>query len=230
MGWVLVRAFGIIVGIATLLRLAKTEKLVTYDPLFLAWMDWLSDIVELGVLTKLIGPFLHSAFDYVRSLGIPVPDLQDEWRPVFVLSLLVLGAAARNLQTGWFVVAAPCLALACAIVAGLTGTYFPVAVALIATLFFVLAYTVLGLRRYGVPRRIFAAVAAFCCAVLVITGAGIDTGIAAALYVAVFAFAMVSFAAFFGGQNRVGETGFDVLAAMLGALGLASWFANPPIW
>lgn len=74
-GWMLVRIAGVVVGIAPLLRVATNEKLVTYDPLFLAWMDWLSDIMELGFLTKLIGPLLHSGIEWARSLGISVPAL-----------------------------------------------------------------------------------------------------------------------------------------------------------
>ena len=34
--WLLVRIAGIVVGIATLLRVATNEGMVTYDPLFLA--------------------------------------------------------------------------------------------------------------------------------------------------------------------------------------------------
>jgi hypothetical protein len=237
MGWVLVRAFGIIVGIATLLRVATNEKWVTYDPLFQLWLDKLRDIVELGFLTDLLGPFLHWAIDYVRSFGIPVPDLQDEWRPAFVLSALVLTAAARNVRAGWFVVAAPCLALACAVVAGLTGSLAPVVFAV----YFAAAATA------NAPTAAFA-IAAF--AIGAIIGAIGGIAIAIAAIGATFAIGGIAAAAavaaallVFGGiqENwRDGfravfadprfNTGFDILAAMLGALFLASWFASPPIW
>ena len=110
MGWVLilVRIAGIFAGVVTLLRLATTEKLVTYEPLFQQWLEVLTEFVDYAFLIKFIGPGLLLAIDYFQSLGIPVPDLQDEWRPAFVLSLLVLGAAARNVPTGLFVVVAPC--------------------------------------------------------------------------------------------------------------------------
>jgi hypothetical protein len=232
MGWVLVRAFGIIVGIATLLRLATTEKLVTYEPLFQQWLDKLRDIVELGFITDYLGPFLHWAFDYVRSFGISVPDLQDEWRPAFVLSTLVLGAAARNARTDWFYVFAPCLALACAVWAGLEGSLAPVVFAVVFA-------------------AAFAAAAAEA-AVAFATAAFAAAAAAAAVAFAAVAFAFATAAAFAaviaavlvfhgiqenwrGGFRAVTadpqfNTGFDILAAMLGALGLASWFANPPIW
>jgi len=69
MGWVLVRAFGIIVGIATLLRLATTEKLVTYEPLFQQWLEVLTEFVDHAFLIKFIGPGLLLAIDYVRSFA-----------------------------------------------------------------------------------------------------------------------------------------------------------------
>jgi hypothetical protein len=97
--WVLVRIAGIIVGIATLLRLATTQGLVTYDPLFQEWMDRLQDIVELGFLSDLIEPLLHRFIDWMRSFGWQLPDLNENWRPVFVLCSLYFGAIGRN---GWF--------------------------------------------------------------------------------------------------------------------------------
>jgi hypothetical protein len=127
-GWLLVRIAGIGVGIATLLRVATNEGIVTYDPLFLAWMDWLSDIVELGFLTKLIGPFLHWGIDQVRGFGISVPDLQDEWRPAFIFSTLLFGAIARNNSSPLLFLAASLASLAVAIWSGLSGSLVPVAV------------------------------------------------------------------------------------------------------
>lgn len=99
--WVLVRIAGIIVGIATLLRLATTQGLVTYDPLFQEWMDRLQDLVELGFLTDLIEPLLHRFIDWLRSFGWQLPDLNDNWRPVFILSSLYLGAEARQRAGSW---------------------------------------------------------------------------------------------------------------------------------
>lgn len=94
--WVLIRIAGIVVGIATLLRLATTEGLVTYDPLFQAWMDRLRDIIELSFLTDLIEPMLLRTVEWFRSLGLALPELNDAWRPVFILCTLYCGAFARN--------------------------------------------------------------------------------------------------------------------------------------
>jgi hypothetical protein len=224
MGWILVRAFGIVVGIATLLRLATTEKLVTYEPLFQQWLEVLTEFVDYAFLTKFIGPGLLLAIDYFRSLGIPVPDLQDEWRPAFVLSLLVLGAAARNVRTGWFVVAAPCLALACAVVAGLTGTVTPV-------LFFAFAPAFALKFDFGIAFAAFSALAAYvadpvAAVVLVATAAALLLffGIRENWYLG----SLFGYRAVFHGAQF--NTGFDILSAMLGALFLASWFASPPTW
>jgi hypothetical protein len=228
MGWVLVRAFGIIVGIATLLRLATTEKLVTYEPLFQQWLEVLTEFVDHAFLIKFIGPGLLLAIDYVRSFGISVPDLQDEWQPTFVLSTLMLGALARNFRTGWFVVAAPCLALACAVVAGLTGSLAPVLFACVLP------------PTLAIPARTFAVAVA------------LTTALAASAYLDAASFTAFGAAVFFAAIAAGGvyssirynwrdgyravfadptfNTGFDVLAAMLGALGLASLFASPPIW
>jgi len=73
-----VRILGIVVGIATLLRLATTQGLVTYDPLFQQWMDKLRDSVELGIPLDKLKLLLDKGFDWVRSFGISVPELQDQ--------------------------------------------------------------------------------------------------------------------------------------------------------
>lgn len=58
-GWLLVRVAGIVVGIATLLRVATSENLVTYEPLFQQWLDFVNDRIDWGFLTPFIGPFLR---------------------------------------------------------------------------------------------------------------------------------------------------------------------------
>jgi hypothetical protein len=94
--WVLVRIAGIIVGIATLLRLATTQGLVTYDPLFQEWMDRLRDVIELSFLTDLIEPLLIRTVEWLRSFGVALPELNEAWRPVFIFGALYCGAYARN--------------------------------------------------------------------------------------------------------------------------------------
>lgn len=122
MWWMLVRIAGIIVATATMLRLALTEGLVTYDLIFQAWMDRLSDFIELGFFTDLMEPLLLWAIDWVRSFGLSLPDLQPEWRPAFILSGLFLGALGRNGAGGSLSVAAGIMsALTGAVIGGLIG-------------------------------------------------------------------------------------------------------------
>lgn len=123
MGWVwgLFRLAGIIVGTATLLRLALTEGLVTYEPIFQAWMDRLRDIIELGFLTDVIELALVAAFEWARGFGIPMPELQPEWRPTFILTALMFGAILRHTADAKMIfVWIPVVLIALA-VAGLTG-------------------------------------------------------------------------------------------------------------
>jgi hypothetical protein len=244
-GWLLVRIAGIVVGIATLLRVATNEGMVTYDPLFLAWMDWLSDIVELGFLTKLIGPFLHWGIDQVRSLGISVPDLQDEWRPAFILSMLMFGAISRHSRSHSWLLAAPIGALAIGVVTGLTGTILvPVVAFAIVTLLVAVApaFTITLAFAFTVA----AVITCVLLAAVIPFLAAIDPAFA-------LLFADVNFMAFFPAfagimlllhgisqsraegwravlANRPFNVAIDILGVMLGALGLASLFANPPIW
>jgi hypothetical protein len=95
-GWLLVRIAGIVVGIATLLRLATHEGLVTYSVLFQAWMDQLSGLVELGVPLDTLEVLLRNALEWVSLRGWKLPELSDAWRPVFVLCTLYFGAHTRN--------------------------------------------------------------------------------------------------------------------------------------
>ncbi len=185
--------------------------------------------------------------------------------------MLVLGAAARNVPTGLLVVAAPCLALACAVVAGLTGS-LPTVIAVAAVVFVAAVAAVVARdiarafaraqraynRAHGIDDATFAFkdyVAVFVAIFISVTALvffAIFTAVAFAPFAAAFgAFAVggAAFAAaiaallvFFGiRENWRGgfravfadplfKTGFDILAVMLGALFVASWFANPPIW
>jgi hypothetical protein len=269
-GWLLVRIAGIIVGIATLLRLATNEGLVTYDPLFLAWMDWLSDILELGLLTDVVHLLLKLAIDWAREFGWQLPHLQEVWRSVFVLSMLLLGAKMRHGQVWGRTLSAPVLGLFSAAYAGLTGDLasgvalglsFTVAGAFIVSTALALAGSlavVFGTGSIAVvislaSTSIFAFVNAnigeragyldvalpICLAIVfgvgAFIGAGAYTGISAVVVVAVYFLLLGTAENWQEGLDKVQtdpnfKIGIDILGVMLGALGLASWFANPPIW
>lgn len=244
-GWLLVRIAGIVVGIATLLRVATNEGIVAYDPLFLAWMDRLRDIVELGFLTDLIGPFLHWGIDFVRSWGISVPDLQDEWRPAFVFSMLMFAATTRHIRSGLLVAAAPVGAFVVAFWSGLSGTLAPVIAAAAGTAAAVLAAVASSAYAASTPaenRSISAAAtafAAFACgtaAVYVAVGNFIFPAVLAATGIATAAFYLL-LAGMVDGQRSGGvlananfNMGIDVLFTMASAFLIAVAVANPPIW
>lgn len=245
-GWLLIRIAGIAVGVATLLRVATNEKLVTYHPLFLAWMDWLSDIVELGFLTKLIGPLLYWGIEQVRSLGISVPDLQDEWRPAFVLSTLLFAAIARHSGSGLLVAAAPVGALVIAVWSGLEGTFVPVAVVTVtvAIAAAVAVATVAGLAlAFALALALaFAAIAFADFAVVGVVAAGATKAIVfAAFAVAGVVAAGVLFLfkgiveGWAGGLRAIlanlnFNIGIDILFTMAIAFVIAVAAAKPPIW
>lgn len=231
-GWLLVRIAGIVVGIATLLRVATNEGLVTYDPLFLAWMDELRDVVELGIPLDKLEILLVKGIELVRTWGISVPDLQDEWRPAFVFSMLLLGAVARNSQYRGWLFAAPVGALVIAVWSGLIGNLALVGV----------AASCVPVLRFGSGRALALVALVVVGSGVGITAFGLDLVLIGAATVATFiALAAVLFMgigivkSWGGGLRGVFadanfNTGIDILAAMLGALFLASWFASPPIW
>jgi hypothetical protein len=246
-GWLLLRIAGIVVGIATLLRVATNEGIVTYDPLFLSWMDWLSDVVELGIPLDKLQILLQLGIEWVRSFGISVPDLQDEWRPAFVFSTLMFGAMARNSRSRGWLFAAPVGALVIAVWCGQTGSLAPVAVAAAFTAAFAAAFAVTKAVAVAVGEVAFAVAAAAvlavaaAAAVLAVAVAAAAADLAVAVGEVAFAVAAVTF--LFAGivegwdgglrgilANANFNIGIDILGVMLGALGLASLFANPPIW
>jgi hypothetical protein len=246
-GWLLVRIAGICVGIATLLRVATNEGIVTYDPLFLAWMDRLRDIVELGFLTDLIGPFLHWGIDWVRSFGIGVPGLQDHWRPMFVLIWLLSASVARNQKIGLSTLGALSLAILFALTVSVTtGMLASDNVAIVTWPVFAFAavvcvyFLISAVRNNDLGRLIVTLFWLF----WLLLHAAIPGGLAGqvaipAIAILVFVGAFVSLAmGLLGGkgsflerlQHPLVRTGLDVTSTMLGALFIASLAAKPPIW
>lgn len=234
--WGLVRIAGIIVGTATLLRLALMEGLVTYEPIFQAWMDRLRDIIELGFLTDVIERGLLAAFERVRGFGIPVPELQPEWRPTFILTALLIGAIVRHTPTALSIFLSSFGVLTALTVAGLTGNvlfsfliicvwaYIPDLILfdrnfdweedVIRPILTLGALAVLGIfgrdfsDRFGIF-LVFSVVASF--------------GI-------VFIVGSVRWRTCSLISNQKFNTGIDILGTMGLALGLAAIFADPPIW
>jgi hypothetical protein len=224
--WNLVRIAGIIVGIATLLRLATMQGLVTYDPLFQEWMNRLRDIVELGFLTDVIHLCLLKSIEWLQRLGINVPILHEVWRPTFVFSMLMLGSVARHRRTWAMAFAAPVVALVASVWSGLDNSLSPVAgIAMIAI---VIVFIEASLVTIMVALCAFA----FTIVLTNFSTAAMFFGVAlAALIMLLYGL----FGRLRGGvsattTNASLNVGVDILGIMLGALGIASLFANPPIW
>lgn len=234
--WLFVRISGIAVGIATPLRLATMQGLITYDALFQSWMDSLSDIVELDFLTKLIGLFLHWGIDFVRSFGISVPDLQEVWRPIFVLNMLLLGAMARNSSVTSLVLFAPMIAIAGAIYTGLTGS---AGLGLVIGLSGFIGAFIISANGGGLV-AILVVLVMLVIDVNLAGTIGVDSLGVVGVLVAVVAVAVVSI--IWGlVENSLKlsrelythpafNCGVDILSVMFGSLIVASIFASPPVW
>lgn len=249
-GWLLLRLAGIVVGIATLLRLATQEGLVTYDPLFQAWMDELRSLLEIGVILDfVIQPVVHWLLDAARSIGFQVPTLHELWRPTFVLSWLMLGTISRHRPSLLMLIAATILSVVFAVLCGLLGTMMPAV--------FLFAFAPIFSVPSGGEDNAFqdpvvialplAPFVAFLC--LGLTGlalrsvvpnadASLKFAIAATVPIAAGATLLLLFAAALSWRrgwraviSHVSfNVGIDILGVMLGALFIASLAASPPIW
>jgi hypothetical protein len=287
-GWLLVRVGGIVVGIATLLRVATNEGMVTYDPLFQAWMDQLRGLLELElVMDYVMQPILYWLLAEIRSLGIAVPDLQDDWRPALVLSTLMFGSISRNRPSKWPALVAPIGAVIVAVWSGLLGALSPVTGAICAL---VLGCVLAAASRHqtGLVQKVITRIVTIATLVIIVLGITAlvdvkDSVHLAAWFAAIFAGVVGAFArpgkyvssvcvvvlacaigvvldatvieaalagistagcvllvtgavaSWNGGwheiaTNTMTNAGIDILGVMLGALFLASLFANPPIW
>jgi hypothetical protein len=240
--WTL-RIAGWIVGIYALLKLAKATGAVTYTQVFQAWMDSLRDIVDLGfLLTPLKMAVILPALDFIRSFDIPIPPLQDHWQQVFVLTWLFMAAIVRNGDFGQSKPVALLAAFGCTLpfcVATGTMPVNSVTIALWPMLSIVVFFWVLGGFR-DATLILTASLGVFLAYFL-------DTGVFGAqsngplLFLAICVGAAGIFFLYWalsqgGGtfwqrlQHRGAALGLDITAAMLGAFGLATVFADPPLF
>jgi hypothetical protein len=249
--WTL-RIAGWVIGIYAMLKLAAATGTVTYTTVFQAWMDQLRDFLDLGFILKpLTQAVILPALDFIRSFGIPIPALQDHWQQVFVLTWLLSAAWARNLSGS---VPTP-VALLAAFVGILP---FCVATgALTSDSWGVVGLAVAGSMASGAIIRLFrpnglsvvrnAFVTAFLGVVAAATVAWYlslgttDGGSPALVWVAVVVVGQGLHALVLGLRGAEGTlwqrlqspfaaTGLDITAAMLGAFGLATAFADPPLF
>jgi|GEM_PF-4014928 len=127
--------------------------------------------------------------------------------------MLLLGAVSRHSQSRIFIALAPMIALTGAVYSGLTGD-----VGFGFLLAFVVAFDVDVVVAFDVAFTVAVTVVAF----VVVGGAVVFLYLGFVLNQRQGARAVFASPTF--------NTGIDILSVMLGALGIASLFANPPIW
>lgn len=239
------RIAGWIIGIYALLKLATVTGTVTYTKVFQAWLDQLRDFLDLGFILKpLTQAVILPALDFIRSFGITIPALQDHWQQVFVLTWLLSAAWARNLSYGVPTPVALLAAFLCTLPFCVATGTMPVgslAVGLwpMAGLF---AFTaILPLLRGNWRAALLSAAfaAAFAAAGYFSNTTGEGTGVlvwlavavgAVGLYFLVWGLRRAEGTLWQRLQHPFAAIGLDITAAMLGAFGLATAFADPPLF
>lgn len=243
--WLLARVAGWLVGIYALLKLAVATGAVTYTQMFQAWMHSLRDIADLGfLLTPLKMAVILPALDFIRSFNIPIPPLQDHWQQVFLLVWLFAAAVARNkfwdVPTPAALLAAFCCTLPFCVAAGTmplsSYAVFTWPAAGFVT-FQCFGYLLGGQREfalYGFPVVLFFVAFAFLPGTdregmgqLVVLAAFV-CGVGALLLVSGL---IASNGTFWQRlEHKFTATGLDITAVMLGAFGLATACADPPLF
>jgi hypothetical protein len=249
--WTL-RIAGWIIGIYAMLKLAAATGTVTYTTVFQAWLDQLRDILDLGFILKpLAQAVILPALDFIRSFDIPIPPLQDHWQQVFVLTWLLTGASARNLFGSVPTPVALGLAFICTLpfcVATGALTSDSWAVVGLAFASFVTSAAILNLLRpngLSVSRNAFVTgfLGVYAAAIVAygLSSGTTDGGTPVLVWVAVMVVGQGLLALVLGLrvaegtlwqrlQSPFAALGLDITAAMLGAFGLATAFADPPLF
>jgi hypothetical protein len=240
-----VRIAGWIVGIYAMLKLAASTGAITYTQVFQAWMDQLRDILELGFILKpLTQAVILPALDFIRSLDIHIPDLQDHWQQVFVLTWLLATAQVRNNSNNVlrtllllllvFLATLPfCVAAGTMPVGSLAVAVWPIAG--------IAAYAAIDtVVDWKAPDILAAAIAVGFVALGYFVGTNSEgpwallalAGIVGVLGLGFLAGGMLAAEGTFWQRlkDQTAAIGVDITAAMLGAFGLATTFADPPLF
>lgn len=236
--WTL-RIAGWTLGIYALLKLAAAAGAVSYTEVFQAWLDELRGLLDLGFLLNPIKQtIILPVLDHLRSLGFEVSPLQDYWQSVFVLTWLIPASAARRVSFGlpspFALSLAFVLTLTLSVAAGTMSlphsVMLPITVmgALVAYIAGMdegktfLWFVFLPLAVVGFLALIFENLESnpfWLFSLASVTG---SLGIASLLISRKNADGRVS--------RPLVSVGFDTTAVMLGAFGLATAFADPPIF
>jgi hypothetical protein len=97
-----IRIVAYVLAAAALIRLIMTTETFKFDPIFVASLNNLRDILELGLLfDKILVPLVHLGLDQIREVlrgyDLQLPELQPHWQQLFVLMWLHVAATARGL-------------------------------------------------------------------------------------------------------------------------------------
>lgn len=239
------RIAGWIIGIYALLKLAAATGTVTYTKVFQAWMDQLRDFLDLGFILKpLTQAVILPTLDFIRSFDIPIPALQDHWQQVFVLTWLLSAAWARNLSgsvptfvalVAAFVGTLPfCVAAGTMPVGSLAVAVWPIAgYSAFCAILFVLHRHWWGALKFAASAAAIAAAGYF----FGTSGEGTDQLVLLAVTVGalglmglVLGLRKAEGTLWQRLQDPEAAMGLDITAAMLGAFGLATAFADPPLF
>lgn len=95
------RLIAYVLAAAAMIGLLRQTDTVVFQPGFIAFLDQLKGIIDLGypldILQRIaIEPSLIVIRDVFRSVGWQLPELQDHWRQIFVLIWLSVGTQARH--------------------------------------------------------------------------------------------------------------------------------------
>ena len=238
--WTL-RIAGWCVGIYALLKLATVTGAVTYTTVFQAWLDQLRDFLDLGIILKpLTQAVILPALDLIRSFGCTIPPLQDHWQQVFVLTWLLSAAWARNLSVGVSTPVAWLVAFLCTLPFCVAAGTMPVGSHVVLGwpiagifVFFAILFVLRGDWRGALTLAAVAAAGYFSGT----TGEGTLPLVWLAGFVGGLGLTALALGLLFGKgtlsqrlQDPGAATGLDITAAMLGAFGLATAFADPPLF
>jgi hypothetical protein len=238
------RIAGWLVGIYALLKLAKATGTVTYTTAFQDLLEKLSSLLGLDlVLGPLKRELILPTLDLIRSFGCTIPPLQDHWQQVFVLTWLVTAAWARNASEGVPTPVALGLAFICTLPFCVAAGTMPVGSAAVAFWPFAglsafLAIQVRWRRDWWVA-LLTAAVSGTSVALgfRVSTGEGTIGIVSLAVGVGLLGLGSLVIGLLVAEgtlwqrlQHPRAAMGLDITAAMLGAFGLATAFADPPLF
>jgi len=115
--WTLLRIAGIIVGVATLLRLATIGFGVQFNDVFQAFLDRMRALFELDAVVDVIQAYIvDPALEWLRSFNLAIPELAPHWRQIFALNWLMMVTTTRYWKKNPAVLSV--WACICALVAG----------------------------------------------------------------------------------------------------------------